>query len=594
MELSGKAIAEAAADVRKIVGRIEPSRKGQIVATYPYTDEDGELLFQCLRYKPKAFSQRRPDGSGGWIGNLDGVRRVLFRLHTLKDTDTVLLAEGEKDVLNLVKLGFTATCNPMGAEKWRAEYSDQLVGKHVVIFPDNDVPGARHVKKAAQSLFGKAASVRIARISVGKDVSEWIEQGATREDIQNAIDASEDYRNSVPSEPAPSTLWHSALMVTERGSVRPILANAITALRLAPEWAGVLEFNDFSLGTVTRRLPPWQTGVIGHEWTDHEDRLAADWLQHQGILVSVDIAGQAVQAVARDRLAHPVREYLDKLRWDGTRRIETWLAEYLGVNFNEYSAAVGSRWLISAVARIYKPGVKADCCLILEGPQGAKKSTALRVLAGTWFTDEIAELGSKDAAMQTRGVWIIEIAELDSMSKAEVGKVKGFMSRATDRFRPPYGRRPIESPRQCVFAGSVNHTDYLRDETGGRRFWPVSCGQVKIDELERDRDQLWAEARERFLSGQPWWLDSQELNEHASDEQSDRCEEDPWHETIAVWIEDQTDVSITRILTSCIEKPRYQWTQQDKNRIARCLLRLGWVRYKSGARGAREWRYRRA
>ena len=229
--------------------------------------------------------------------------------------------------------------------------------------------------------------------------------------------------------------------------------------------------------------------------------------------------------------------------------------------------------MISAVSRIHNPGAKADCCLILEGEQGTKKSTALKVLAGDWFTDEIAELGSKDAAMQTRGVWIIEIAELDSMSRTEVSKIKGFMSRAVDRFRPPYGKRLVNSPRQCVFAGSVNHRSYLRDETGGRRFWPVACGVIKIEELARDRDQLWAEARDRFRDGSPWWLDSRELTALAEEEQADRCEEDPWQELISAWIEGRTDASIPEVLTQCINKPVPQWTQQDRNRVARCCER---------------------
>src|SRR5690606_12547294 len=166
------------------------------------------------------------------------------------------------------------------------------------------------------------------------------------------------------------------------------------------------------------------------QWTDQEDRLTANWLQRQGILVSVDIAGQAVQVVAHEHLIHPVRNYLDRLSWDGVERLDRWLCNYLGVEEGTYSAAVGTRWLISAVARAYKPGVKADCCLILEGNQGSRKSTAIRALAGDWFTDEVADLGSKDAALQTQGVWIIEIAELDGMSKAEVCKIKAFMSRS--------------------------------------------------------------------------------------------------------------------------------------------------------------------
>src|SRR5262249_17793765 len=132
--------------------------------------------------------------------------------------------------------------------------------------------------------------------------------------------------------------------------------------------------------------------------------------------------------------------------------------------------------------------------------------------------------------------WIIEIAELDSMNRSDVGRIKAFMSRSTDRFRPPYGKRVIESPRQCVFSGSVNHTTYLRDETGGRRFWPLACTRILVDELARDRDQLWAEAVVRFRSGCAWWLDSVELNLHAEREQGDRYESDPWQELIELWL----------------------------------------------------------
>ena len=342
-------------------------------------------------------------------------------------------------------------------------------------------------------------------------------------------------------------------MNTTEGRILPILANAIAAFRHAPEWGGVLAFNEFGYGTVALKPAPW--GVVPKgEWTDHEDRLAAEWLQKQGVLVSVEVAGQAVQTAARDRPFHPVKTYLQGLQWDGVERIASWLSTYLGAEDTEYSRAVGSRWLISAIARIFRPGAKADCCLILEGPQGIRKSTALRTLAGDYFTDELADLGSKDAAMQIRGVWIIELSELDSLSHSEVARIKAFMSRTTDRFRPPYGMRLVESPRQCIFAGTVNHSTYLRDETGGRRFWPIACGRIDVDALARDRDQLWAEAKARFESGAVWWLETADLVQMASDQQIDRYEGDPWEEVIGPWVESRTSVSISEVLEKCLQK----------------------------------------
>jgi predicted P-loop ATPase len=250
--------------------------------------------------------------------------------------------------------------------------------------------------------------------------------------------------------------------------------------------------------------------------------------------------------------------------------------------------------------------------LILEGPQGGKKSTALKTLAGEWFTDEIADLGSKDSALQTRGVWVIEIAELDSMTRAEVSRIKAFMSRATDRFRPPYGKQVIESPRQCVLTGSVNHSTYLRDETGGRRFWPVRCGEIDVDALAKDRDQIWAEAIVQYRRGEVWWLETRELIQEAERQQSDRYEEDAWHVLIATWVEnpeerrgvtghlvgafssDHQSVCIPDILNHCIGKRQDQWTQVDQNRVARCLRALKWERFQKRSSGSREWQYRKA
>ena len=390
-----------------------------------------------------------------------------------------------------------------------------------------------------------------------------------------------------------ATRWKARLLVGKRGGTLGNVANALMALRYAPEWQGVLHFNESSVATVARAVPPFEhTPAVPFDWADEHDVLTAAWLQ--GISVNKEIAGQAVQVVAKEHSFHPIRDYLNALEWDGVSRIDSWLTVYLGVEPSDYIQAVGPKFLIGAVARICQPGCKADTSPIFEGPQGNQKSTALRALAGdAFFTDDVAEMGSKDSVMGTRGVWIIELSELDSMTRAEVSRVKAFMSRQVDRIRPPYGRRIMSFPRECIFAGSTNKDDYLKDETGNRRWWPVRCGRINIDELQRDRDQLWAEAGTRFRAGEAWWIDSAQLSAAATQEQQQRYDEDAWQPLIEEWVQGHEHVTVNQILRNCLEKQPRDWNQGDKTRVARCLRAIGWTRKRApkDEQGHREWRY---
>jgi predicted P-loop ATPase len=279
--------------------------------------------------------------------------------------------------------------------------------------------------------------------------------------------------------------WLNHLIVSNSGAIKPLLANAIIALRENFSLANILAFDAFAHETIITNTPPWCSDLCWtpRPWGPHDDLLVAHWLQQQGISVNAATAAQAVEVVARDQTFHPVLGYLDSLKHDGKARLEGWLATYLGAEQSDYNKIIGRAVLIAAVARIRNPGCKVDNVPIFEGAQGAKKSTAVRALFDPWFSDELADLGSKDAAMQARGVWGIEVSELDAMSRGEVSKIKSFISRTTDRFRPPYGHRVIESPRSCVFWGTTNSDGYLKDETGGRRFWPVKIGKINIDGL---------------------------------------------------------------------------------------------------------------
>ena len=296
--------------------------------------------------------------------------------------------------------------------------------------------------------------------------------------------------------------------------------------------------------------------------------------------------------MAKDHSFHPIRAYLGSLAWDGVERIANFASRYLGAEDTPYHRAVSRCLFIAAVARIMRPGCKADYVPIFEGAQDKGKSTAIELLFTPWFSDDLAELGTKDAAMQVRVAWGIEIAELASMTRGEIERVKAFITRKVDRFRPSYGRRVIEVPRQSIFIGSTNSDAYLKDETGGRRFWPIRCGaNIDLKAIERDRDQLWAEAVAQFNAGAPWWIADNDIIGLARDEQAARYVDDPWQEPIANFLRSQTDVSIGEVLSNLLIE-RGRWTQADQNRVARCLKVLGWERFR-GPRPLREWRYRR-
>jgi predicted P-loop ATPase len=375
----------------------------------------------------------------------------------------------------------------------------------------------------------------------------------------------------------------------------------------------VLAFDENAQRIVARAAPPWLSGNSGvpFEWSDVHDIYAAEWLQHHEIRVGKEIAGQAAYAVACENCYHPIRDYLDSLEWDETPRLDWWLKTYLGAdaenvegvpggrvllaarpNITRYVMAVGSSFLISAVARVYEPGAKVDTCPILEGGQGQRKSTALRTLfGGDWFTDTLPDIRSKDAAIQLSGVWCVEIAELSAFKPADLAQIKMFISRNTDRYRVPYGKHAVNVPRRCVFAGTTNEDVYLKDPTGGRRFWPVETVDIDICALERDRDQLWAEAVVRYKDGEPWWFDV-EHEKIAAKEQRDRYEAHPWESEIAQFIAGRESVSVPEILTKCLNLKLKEIGQTEQNTVASVLRSLGLRKYKARDGERRENRYR--
>jgi predicted P-loop ATPase len=309
--------------------------------------------------------------------------------------------------------------------------------------------------------------------------------------------------------------------------------------------------------------------------------------------VSKDVIHQAVDLRAKERAFHPVRDYLGNLKWDDTPRLDTWLTKYLGVQDSEYVQKIGKMFLLATVARIYEPGCKADYMLILEGPQGARKSTACAVIGGEWFSDNLPDIRSagKDVAQHLNGKWLIEVAEMSALDKAEAAALKAFITRTTERYRPSFGRKEVIEPRQCVFIGTTNKSAYLRDETGGRRFWPVLVGIIKTEALQADRDQLFAEAVNRYRAGDKWWPDAAFEIEYIRPQQDARYEVDAWEESISTFLERhiQPDgkkrTTITEVARSALHLDTPKLGTSEQRRIGNALDRLGWQRGKRSEDG---------
>lgn len=355
------------------------------------------------------------------------------------------------------------------------------------------------------------------------------------------------------------------------------LINAEAVFRLDPHWKGRIRMDLFSHDVL----------LDGKPMQDVDEIKACGWLdRHYRIQVPVSTACQALQWVAETHQVHPVREYLEGLEWDGTPRVDDWLSEYCGAPDKTIVRAYSRRWMISAVARVMRPGCKVDTTLIIQGAQGAKKSTAFEILSGSdWFSDTGVNLRDKDAMQVIRGVWVYEFAELDAVRRAEQTAVKAFLSSRVDRFRPSFGRNVIRSERQCVIVGTTNELGFLRDSTGSRRFWPVQAGRVDAEGLAEVKDQMWAEALAAFKDGEQWWLTEDEERRRVSSEYL-FVEEDAWTEAIAAWLRKQPEstVSALEVWTNGLDKRPGDLTQSHRKRVLAVLGALGctWKHTRTG------------
>ncbi|MDG9925450.1 MULTISPECIES: VapE domain-containing protein [unclassified Pseudomonas] len=540
-----------------------------------------------------------------WPAGLDPVGAFHLIGPRPEPGEAVLICEGYATGASLhmatglcVAVAFTAGNLMPVAEAMRERYP----GRQFVFCADDDWqtknhkgepwnPGREKAENAAVVIGGRV----VYPVFEGERAEKWTDFNDLH--LAEGFDAVRRQVMAV-ARPAAEGEWMSSLRRTNQGALVAHALNVTLILENDERWAGVIGEDVFSGRSAKRRASPCAPGA--GEWSDLDDTLTSLWMAEQyGLLVKSVTVMEAAAVVASRRQFHPVRDYLRGLEWDGIPRLSTWLKDYLGAQAlagrDEYLASAGMRWLVSAVARVMRPGCKADCVLILEGDQGLNKSSALGVLGGEWFMDTPIALGDKDAYQQLQGVWIAELAELDALNKVDSLKAKSFFGASVDTFRPSYGRRNIRLPRQCVFAGTTNQDEYLRDPTGNRRYWPVACTRVSLDALREARDQLWAEAYQLYQEGEPWWPQPSE-KVWFEDEQDVRFASDAWETSIVRWLENNPCASVTsaELLEKALNLDPGHWGRPEQTRVGQIMHRLGWRRKRlapSGRYGVRPYAY---
>lgn len=415
--------------------------------------------------------------------------------------------------------------------------------------------------------------------------------------------------------------WQKQLELDRSGNVKDTMSNICTILRFDPQLKTIV-FNQFkSMLDVVGDLP-WPQVKPG--WSDTDLACAKLYFERTyGIWSPTKFKDALLAVTSSERLYHPIKDYLATLHWDGVPRLDTLLVDYLGAEDTAYVRAVTRKTLVAAIARIYRPGIKFDSILVLNGEQGLGKSTLFSILGRQWFSDSlsISDMKDKTAPEKLQGYWILEISELNGIKKVDVEVVKSFITRTDDKYRQAYGVSVESHPRSCIIVGTTNSDGgFLRDITGNRRFWPVTVtGHGKYHPWElTEVDQVWAEAIEYYNRGEELFLKG-EVAAEAFSQQRDAMETDAREGIVQEYLDrllpdswDKMDIFERRnylngsefggvsaegtaernrvcameIWCECFGKPREALKKGDSYEIEGILYKLGsWKRYDGNAQG---------
>ena len=577
---------------------------------WSYHTKDGKVNLYIARYdtqtrKKKQFCPWVWTHKGKWAAGYPAIR-PLYDLHLLcKDTTrAVLIVEGERcaEAAKRLLLGrmYAVTTWPGGGKAWDHDVDwTPVYDRKILIWPDADEPGMKTANAIAQNLQMRCPEVKILDVSgkpEGWDVADLVAEGICWDEfkvwaaplvkkvnasitpinlmtIQNTqvnIDVEADvdiYDQSL------YTIWGKAGIQVSKGGI-PVcnIDNCLRILEYWPEFKGKIWYDEFYCRYLTV-LPNDQNS--SHPIREIDRLNMAVWLQrHLGLKrISDDVVKKAMLVYGAKDIRHEPKDWIKLLKWDKKPRIKQFFSEYAGAEDNEYTQAVSINFWISLIARILQPGCKVDNMVILEGKQGAKKSTLFEEIGGKWHSENNERISNKDFLQVLRGKIIIEFADLSSWTNADVKQLKQLLSCRIDTYRKSYGEDAEDWPRQSIFVGTTNESTYLRDETGGRRYWPIKSSYIDIPKMRKDREQLFAEASVLFNQSFSWW----EVPESAEIEQEQRRQFDEWEQIISKWLVSKTDATIEEIAVGSLGVTKDKLDRRSMIRIRQAMIVNGWV-----------------
>lgn len=363
------------------------------------------------------------------------------------------------------------------------------------------------------------------------------------------------------------------------------LANAQRVLAMHPDLVGNIwydEFHDRVFQTLFQDEPA--------EWSDYHDTRLTVWMIDKMRIseMAVVTVQRAVDDFARFVVRNEPMEWMQSLTWDGIERLPSFMSDGFGAVQNDYTAAVGRCFMVGMVARVFRPGCQVDYMPVFEGKQGIRKSSALHAIGGKWFSEVHEDVTKKDFFQCLQGRMLVEFSELHAFRRQEVERIKGIITCRMDRYRDSYGRRAVDHARKCVFSGTTNRDDWVQDDTGARRFWPITCGEINLDYIVANREQIFAEAVARYARAESWWDIDPELAMH---EQNARRDGDAWADYILPWAATKPHVTVGEVLTTCLQIPPDKQDKSSQMRVASVLRVAKWSRKDvwNGIKNVKKW-----